>query len=226
MCFNSQRRRPLSAPSVRSKRVLNPTFRSRCAAQGPRIPASLCARCTSLTRAQNQLVLGRRSSSPWGNDNGVIEEAGLNERPDSSMQLFDKCWVFSPRTLRCTGREATCARRTIIYHRLSLCDSDYFLGVGTITSSVLQWLSKVLFKLFNAFVHLFFSTNFQDHSPWKSVISQQLQAAADLQTYAQLVWFISVRLKSLSLANCNLTLRFSCLSLQGFGQQVKHVIFH
>lgn len=159
MCFNSQRRYSLSAPSVCSERVLTPTFRSRCA-QGPRVPASLCARCMFLTWAQNQLVLERRSSSPWGNDNGVIEEAGLNERPDSSMQLFDKCWVFSPWTLRCTGREATCARRTIIYHCLSLCDRDFFGGPEKHN----QLQVAVAFKgFYSSFLMLLFSfsTNFQ-----------------------------------------------------------------
>lgn len=85
MCFNSQCVCPcqlhLCAQTRPDPHVLQPVCTD------VRMCIAVCA--TSLTRAQNQLVLGWWSSLPWENDNGVIEEAGWMRRQTAQCS----CWT-------------------------------------------------------------------------------------------------------------------------------------
>lgn len=92
VCFNSQCSCPcqlhLCAQTCPDPYVLWP------ACMNVRVCVCVAVCATSLTCAQNQLVLGWWSSWPWENDNGVIEEAGWMRGQTAQCSCYTSAECF------------------------------------------------------------------------------------------------------------------------------------
>lgn len=96
-CFNSQCPCPCQLhlcaqtcpdPHILRTACVNASFSDLCVC----VCVAVCA--TFLTCAQNQLVLGRWSSWPWENDNGVIEEAGWMRGQTAQCSFYTRAECF------------------------------------------------------------------------------------------------------------------------------------